>query len=169
MKLAAVPALVAVRLVTFMAESSTARHLVYERLGRLGSVAIQPLERLLDHPVPEVRFYAASALLELGVRRAESLVLEQVRWESPYLCLATHALGKAKVNEVVPVAIAILRTAELSTEHWPEIQCLVATIEAFDEPIPNEIQERIGKVGPSWLHSQWVDQLDRGRQHDRTR
>jgi HEAT repeat protein len=151
------PAQIADRLVALMAGRPDARQLVYERLGRLGSLAIDPLRRLLDHSDPDVRFYAAAALLELGQFGSQSIVLAAVSWHNPNLCMATHALRHAKVTEVVPIAIGILRTEDLTPAHRPAIECLVLVLRSFDEKIPPDVRERLRSVGPDWFVKGWLD------------
>ena len=155
-RVSAIPAQVASRVVKFMASRSDIRHLAYERQGLIGTAAIPSLREQEGHPDPEVRLYAAAALLELGEDDGVATVLQAISFENDLLCVASRALSNAKAVALIPVAIELLRTADLSENNAAQIECLVDAVKALGGTIPEDVKDRLTEVGPAWLQEGWL-------------
>jgi predicted nucleic acid-binding protein len=80
-----------------------ARYLIFERLGRFGSLAAEPLEQLLVRSEDrELRVFTAAALLSLGSRAGVDVLIDAVRAGDPLVCLAVRVLADSGISEAVP-------------------------------------------------------------------
>jgi HEAT repeat protein len=133
-------------------EPEPVKYLVFERLGRFGTLAIVPLERLLqtseDHAT---RVLAAAALLYLGSRVGMPTLLQAVRRSDPYLATAARALGASHVAEALPLIEQVLRETEVTVQTLSLVDCLLDTLKQLGGTPPDELRARFQTAEPSWL------------------
>jgi hypothetical protein len=65
-------------------------------------------------------------------------------------------LSNAKAVALIPVAIELLRTADLSEDNAAQIECLVDAVKALGGTIPEDVKDRLAEVGPAWLQERWL-------------
>jgi HEAT repeat protein len=133
-----------------------AGYLVYERLGRFGSLAIRPLERLLEESMDgEARIFAAAAALMLGSTRGLAMLLDALTTQNPYACVAASALSRAGRVEALPVLYATLQSQELQDTNV--IECMVAAVKHLGGALPNHVRDRLRTIEPKWMSAGWLD------------
>jgi hypothetical protein len=138
------------RVLEAFAEPGPARYLMFERLGRFGSLVLHPLGQLLtrsdDH---ELCVLAAVALLSLGSRAGVEVLLDSVRADDPYVCLVVRVLAQSGIQE----AAARIEEAiyECDVRNTAVIECLVVGIRGLRESLPEGVRARIQRVEPEWL------------------
>jgi hypothetical protein len=133
-----------------LARPGSARYLIFERLGRFGSLIVEPLEQLLvrsdDH---ELRVLTAVALLSLGSRAGLEVVLDAVRADDPLVCVAARVLADTGVDEAQPRIEEAVYQCEIS--NTAVIECLVAALHQFNDHLSEGIIARLQLVEPVWL------------------
>ncbi len=131
---------------------------LFERLGRFGSLAIAPLERLLrESSDRDTRLLAAAALEFLGSRAGESVLLDAVRWGDPYVGLAAMALADARMPSVIPLIEDALRQAPIDHTTQPIINTLLTSLNKLGASVPEDIRDRLRQAEPAWLRKGWAE------------
>lgn len=90
------------RVIDEFAEPGPSRFLIFERLGRFGSLMVDPLEQLLERSGDadqELQVLTAAALLALGSPLGVQVLLREVRPNQPFVCLAARILANAGIAE----------------------------------------------------------------------
>jgi hypothetical protein len=134
------------------AEPGPARYLIFERLGRFGSLVIDPLEQLLwrcGDADPELRVLCAAALMSLGSRAGIGDLLQAVRADDPHVCLAARVLADAQVQEGAAVIEDALYRCDLA--QTAVIECLVVALRRLADPLPGGVRKYLQGVEPAWL------------------
>ena len=134
-----------------------ARYLIFERLGRFGSLAIAPLERILRESNDEdVRTLAAAALAFLGSRTGESILLKAIRWNDLNICIAVTALAEVQVQSAIPLIQEVLRQCPINEATSGTIECLLGGLKTLGAPVPEDIRDRLRRAEPAWLGKAWA-------------
>jgi hypothetical protein len=118
-----------------------ARPFVAERLSRLGSVGVAPLESLLKRADdPEVQLYAAIVLLQLGSTTGMPILLHAVTEGNVEVCLAAVWLARTGLPEA---KAAIQARLDLCTPEDASLAiCLVSALSKLGAPVPNQVRQR---------------------------
>ena len=127
-----------------------ARFAIFERLGRFGSLAVDPLEQLLTRTQDsELQVLASAALLALGSRVGVGVLLEAIRADHEYKCVAARMLSDAMVDEAEPV----LRQAilERRSDDQSALECLVVALRRLSGSLPEDVRVSLNAVEPAWL------------------
>jgi HEAT repeat protein len=138
------------RVLEEFAKPGPARYLIFERLGRFGSMAVDPLEQLLQRSEDrELQVLAAAAVLSLGSEAGVQVLLDAVRADDPLVCVAVRVLANAGVVEAAPRIENAIYHCDLS--RTDVVECLVAGLRRFADPLPDGVRVRIRAVEPAWL------------------
>ncbi len=131
---------------------------LFERLGRFGSLAVTPLERLMrESSDRDTRLLAAAALEFLGSRAGEPLLLDAVRWGDSYVGLAAMALADGRVPSVIPLIEEALRQAPIDSTTQPIINSLLTSLNKLGASVPEDIRDRLRHAEPAWLRKGWAE------------
>ena len=132
---------------------------LFDRLGRFGSLAIAPLEQLLrESSDRDTRMLSAAALEFLGSRAGESVLLDAVRWGDAYVGLAAMALADDRVLSAIPLIEEALRQAPIDSTTQPIINTLLTSLKKLGTSVPEDIRERLQNAEPAWLRKGWAEQ-----------
>jgi hypothetical protein len=140
------------RVVEEFAEPGPSRYLIFERLGRFGSLVVEPLEQLLQRSADadqELRVLTAAALLSLGSRAGVQALLRAVQPGEPLVCLVARVLADAGIVEAAAVIEDSLYQCDLSRTEI--IECLAVALRHFADPLPDGVRARLQAVEPAWL------------------
>ncbi|MFB6842698.1 hypothetical protein [Streptomyces sp. NPDC056361] len=133
-----------------------APHLIVERMGRFGSLAIAPLERLhQDTDDESLQFMTASALLYMGSIIGIPSLLAVVATGNPRLCMAATSLAAAQVSEAAKPIERALMECELSDSKT--LECLSASLRELKHPLSENTRLRLSEVEPEWLRNSLLD------------
>lgn len=128
---------------------SPTRFLVAERLPRLGSAAVVPLERLLkESPDEETRTLASLVLLRLGSRAGVPRLLEAVTDSSEYSGLAANLLAESKVGEVTDRIVTKLRSSDPADIDL--IVSLLNALKACRTDLPPDLLQKFSNPSLPW-------------------
>lgn len=132
------------------AKPGPARYLIFERLGRFGSLVVEPLEQLLVRSDDqELRVLAAAALLSLESRVGVEVLIDSIRADHPQACLAVRVLADSGITEAEPRIERALYQCDLTNTAL--VECLVAGLRRFRDPLPDDVRARLQMVEPAWL------------------
>lgn len=139
------------RVLQEFAKPGPARYLIFERLGRFGSLIVEPLEQLLERSGDdrELRVLAAAALLSFNSRVGVGFLLDAVRPEDPLVCLAAGILAKSKVAEAAPRLHDAIKQCAL--HRTAVLECLTTALWTFTNPLPEDVEEHLRGMEPGWL------------------
>jgi hypothetical protein len=144
------------RVIEEFAKPGPTRNLIFERLGRFGTVAIEPLEQLLwqtdDH---ELKILSAAALLHLGSQAGIRVLFDAVTPDEPLVCIAVHALSEAGVTEAAARIENAIHQSDLS--QTDVLECLVSGLRRLTGSLPTDVQERLRAVKPAWLRDSLIN------------
>jgi hypothetical protein len=125
------------------------RFLVAERLPRLGSVAVGPLERLLKETQDEeTQILASLVLLRLRSRTGVPRLLEAVMDSHEYSGLAANLLAESKVIEVADRIVMKLRSADPT-----DIDLIVSLLNALkvcEVALPSDLRQKFSNPSLAW-------------------
>jgi hypothetical protein len=125
------------------------RFLVAERIHRLGSVCVEPLERLLGTSEdPEARVLAALVLLQLGSHVGVDVLLDAVREQGPDATLAAVWLGKSGVRAVADIVVEQLVSSDF--RDVDRDLSYVGLLERMGRALPVEFVERVRSESAPW-------------------
>jgi HEAT repeat protein len=140
------------QVVNHLADPEPWRYLVLERLPRFGTLTLAPLERLLRESTDQdVRLVAAIGLLGLGSNTPVSIVLDAVRTDEPYLCMAVRVLARQRISAAIPLIEQVLRTYDISQQTQPTISCLLDALQLLGADVSDDFRQRLCSVKPDWL------------------
>lgn len=159
--LSQLPRVIAESLVGRLQEPNAVRYLIYERLDRLGDLAVPALQRvLLESADADARVLAAAALSERGISEGQATLLDAVRWGHPRLSLAVSALTKAGDRSAVPAIEEALRQSQLAVdfaEHTPSVIAdLLEALTRLGAPVPADVRKELKRVEPQWVREAWL-------------
>lgn len=138
------------RVLDEFAKPGPARYLIFERLGRFGSLVVEPLEQLLVRSDDqELRVLTAAALLRLGSRSGVEVLLDSVRADDPQVCLAVRVLADSGTKEAAAKIEAALYQCDLT--NTSVVECLVAGLRLLGDPLSDGVRARLQLVEPAWL------------------
>jgi HEAT repeat protein len=144
------------RVIEELAKPGPARGLIFERLGRFGTVAIEPLEQLLwrsdDH---ELRILCAAALLYLDSKAGVQVLLDAVTPDEPLVCIAVRALSGAGVTEAASRIQNAIHECDLA--QTDVLECLVSALRRLAGTLPADIQARLKAVEPAWFRDSLIN------------
>jgi hypothetical protein len=136
-----------------MLQYKEGRIFVAERVYKLGSVTIKPLEDLFETSQDEdLRTIVAIILLKLGVTTRVDWLLQNISREKDHLCLIANTLAKANLaasQQVIIQAFASTDIGDLNT-----LLCLADAIQILNLELPDatrdatcsELQQRLSTV-----------------------
>ncbi len=155
-ELAACSSAIAERVASAFATDEEARFLIFERLGRFGSLMVAPMERVHQEAGDEgLKLMAASALTYLGSNVGVPSLMGVLKVGNPHLCLAATALSSADVSEAAdPIERALLE-CELSDSET--LVCLVSSLRRLRDSLPESVRLRLAEVEPAWLRDSLLD------------
>lgn len=127
-----------------------ARFLIFERLGRFGSLMIEPMERVYREAGDQnLKLMSASALLYMGSSVGVSSLMAAIVAGNPNLCMAAIALSSAGVSEASePIENALLE-CELSDAK--SLECLVSSLRRLRYSMSESVRLRLSEIEPKWL------------------
>lgn len=149
-ELAACSSEVAASVAAAFEKDQEARHLIFERLGRFGSVIVAPMQRVYQEAVDEeLKLMSASALLYLGSDIGVASLMTALTAGHPRLCTAAISLAAAGVAEAAaPVEQAL---AEVPLSDTKTLECLVSSLRQLGSPLSERTRLRLSGVEPGWL------------------
>ncbi|MFJ1796631.1 hypothetical protein [Kitasatospora griseola] len=155
-ELAACSSAIAAHVAASFEVDEEARFLIFERLGRFGSLMIEPMERVYqqadDH---SLKLMSASALLYLGSKVGVSSLMAAIRPEDPNLYMATISLASAGFSEAAePIESALLECEISDTQ---TLECLVSSLRKLNYPMSDRVRLRLSEVEPKWLRDSLLD------------
>lgn len=128
--------------VNALAQPGPARLFVAERLGQLGSCAVEPLQDLLRHvDDPQVRVLAAAVLTQIGAPSGPQVLQEAVEQGNAEVCLAATWLarsGAIGAGEVIE-----RRLARCSLDQADLIVCLLTALETLGRTVPETLRSSL--------------------------
>jgi hypothetical protein len=140
----------------FIQTDSDNRFIIWDRFLRFspGPFVIDPPKGvLLQAEDPELRAYAASALLILGNRTCVPILLEIISSDKVFLCLAANQLAEAHIAEAGDRMIERLRSLEFTKKnHILGIQCLFVgpAGKKMGRSLPPNLAERFQSAEAPW-------------------
>jgi HEAT repeat protein len=138
------------RVLEEFARPGPARYPIFERLGRFGSLAVDPLEQLLVRSEDrELRVLTAAALLSLGSRAGVEVLLDAVRADDPLVCLAVRVLADSGIGEAVPRIEQAVYQCDL--RKTAILECLIVGLRRFSGQLSEGVRARLLAVEPAWL------------------
>lgn len=130
-------------------ERGPVRFLIAERLHRLGSIVVDPLEELLKETQDnEVQILASLVLLRLGSRSGLPYLLKAITDSHEYSGLAANQLAKNKVIGVPDKIVAKLRSTDSSDINL--IMSLLAALKTFGAELPSDLQRKFTEPSIAW-------------------
>ncbi|WP_406180392.1 hypothetical protein [Streptomyces sp. NBC_01006] len=127
-----------------------ARFLIFERLGRFGSLMVEPLEGVYRKAEDRsLRRMSASALTYLGSHAGVPSLMEAIAVGDPDLCMAAISLSSAGVSEAVGPIEGALLACDLSDTRT--LECLVSSLRRLNHPMAENVRLRLSEVEPNWL------------------
>lgn len=147
--------------VGLLAGEPEGRFLVYERLVRFGSIAVEPLQRILANTTDkEVRVLAGAALLHFGNTIGVPHLLAAIQPGDPYVCLAVRVLSTSGTTEAIGHIERALRSPKLI--NVDDFQCLLNGLHSFGHPVPNDVHDRLSSIQPEWLRKSLLRKPQKG-------
>jgi hypothetical protein len=141
---------IASRVAALFEDDEEARPLVFERLGRFGSLMVEPMERVFRDAADEtLKHKSASALLYLGSDIGASLLLGAVRVGNPYCCMAAISLSAAGIVESAALIDEAIIGCELSDTKT--LECLTSALRSMNHPMSEQALSHLSTVEPAWL------------------
>ncbi|MEV6733074.1 MULTISPECIES: HEAT repeat domain-containing protein [unclassified Streptomyces] len=127
-----------------------ARSLVFERLGRFGSLMVEPLEDVYRKAEDQgLRRMSASALTYLGSDAGVPSLMAALAAGDPDLCMAAITLSSAGVSQAAgPIEEALL-ACDLSDTRT--LECLVSSLRRLNHPMAENVRLRLSGVEPGWM------------------
>jgi hypothetical protein len=127
------------------------RYLVFERLGRFGSVIVRPLEAALSRTDDEEVqvLVGAALLLLLGSTSGVPILRRAVQPQHPYVCLAAKILAEAHDERAGSIIEEALRPCDIANVQV--LECLVAALRRLGRGLPGDVQSRLAQIEPAWL------------------
>ncbi|RSS83978.1 HEAT repeat domain-containing protein [Streptomyces sp. WAC06614] len=155
-ELAACSSIIAGHVASAFEEDEEARFLIFERLGRFGSLMIEPLERVYrEAGEPGLKLMSASALTYLGSYEGISSLLEAIKAGNPNLCMAALSLSAAGVSEAVAPIENVLLECDLSDVQ--ALECLVSSLRRLNHPMSENVRLRLSLIEPKWLRDSLLE------------
>jgi hypothetical protein len=143
------------RVLEEFAKPGPARYLIFERLGRFGSLVVEPLEQLLVRSEDqELQVLTAAALLSLGSRAGVGVLLDAVRVDNPYVCLAVRVLADRGIAEAATRMEEAVYQCDITETAL--VECLVGGLRCLVDPLPDGVLVRLQSVEPAWLRDSLV-------------
>ncbi|MFJ2582666.1 hypothetical protein [Kitasatospora aureofaciens] len=154
--LAACSSVIVERVVASFETDEEARFLIFERLGRFGSLAVDPMERVYRETDNEsVRLMSASALIYMGSAVGVPSLLGVIAAGNPNLCMAATSLSSAGVAEAAePIENALL---ECDISDAKTLECLVSSLRRLKHSMPESVRLRLSEIEPKWLRDSLLD------------
>ncbi|MEV4433279.1 hypothetical protein [Streptomyces sp. NPDC049585] len=149
-ELAVCSSVIAARVATVFETDEEARFLVFERLGRFGSLMIEPMERVYrDAEDQSLKLMSASALTYLGSNIGVPSLMGAIADGNPDLCMAAIALSAAGVSEAAKPIENVLLECDLSDTQT--VECLVSSLRRLKYSMSESARLRLSEIEPKWL------------------
>jgi hypothetical protein len=138
------------RVIEEFEQPGTARFLIFERLGRFGSLILDPLEQLLNRADDrELRVLTAAALLSQGSELGLQDLLATIDPNDELVCVAVRTLSRCGVEEAIPrIEKALIECDVAGTS---TVECLAAALRVLGRPLNHAIRRRLQAIEPEWL------------------
>ncbi|BBB00177.1 hypothetical protein RVR_10525 [Actinacidiphila reveromycinica] len=155
-ELAACSSAIIERVVASFEADEEARFLIFERLGRFGSLAVDPMVRLYREAGDEsVRLMSASALIYMGCPEGVPSLMGALAAGNPHLCMAATSLSSAGVSEAAgPIENALL---ECDISDVKILECLTASLRRLKHPLSESARLLLSGIRPQWLRDSLLD------------
>lgn len=152
--------------------TTTDPYFVAERLVRLGSAVVPPLEGLLTSSdvSPTVKTSAALALLHLGSKSGAPLLMDTLLTDSEYVSLAANYLAMAQVPEAADRIIARLRMYDPERGDVKQADVAASLLRALEKlgaGIPPDLRSRLTASNVPWQVRTAIDPLEEERLRQR--
>jgi len=136
---------------------------VVERLARFGSVARAPLEALLrDTDSQEDRILCSTLLLDIGCQAGVDCLLQTVRHDDDYLCLAANKLARCGIRVAADAIVERLR--QLSDLECDSVNCLLIALHRLGSQVPPDLSRRFSSNSAAWQTRAVMAAIERGDQ-----
>jgi len=136
------------------------RLFVAERLYRLGSVVVAPLEELLDKSDnPEVKILASLVLLQFGSTSGVPCLLDAIVKDCEYACMAANRLAEMGITEASDRIIARLRLCD--PKQVDLVVCLLSALEKLGSELPSDLRNRFATPDVPWQIRTMLDNAKR--------
>ncbi|MCL1465328.1 hypothetical protein [Argonema galeatum] len=130
-----------------------------ERLYRLGSVVVTPLENLLkESDNLETSILASVILLRFGSRAGVSCLLDAIAKDEEYLSLAASSLAAAGIKEASDPMINRLRSCDINN-----IDLAIGLLNALEDlgsEIPSDLRDRLTGEDVPWQIRTYTKRFD---------
>ncbi|MFD4319853.1 hypothetical protein [Streptomyces sp. NPDC058548] len=148
--LAACSSAIAERVAGSFEADEEARHLIFERLGRFGSLMVAPMERVYREAGDErLKLMSASALLHMGNSVGVASLLAAITAGNPNLCMAATSLSSTGVIAAAePIENALL---ECELSDFKTLECLTSSLRRLKRETPERVRLRLSEIEPKWL------------------
>jgi hypothetical protein len=160
-EMAAAARVMAERVVSAFARGGAGQHLIAERLGRFGSLVVEPLRDVLAETSDrDTRILAAVSLLYLGERAGVGELLAALNEGDRWAPAAVRALGDNGVVDATPRIEHLAMTADLGAEeNAPLVSAIVFALRQLGPgALPSAIRKRLEGVNPAWRASGWLSE-----------
>ncbi|MFF0437484.1 hypothetical protein ACFYU9_35370 [Streptomyces sp. NPDC004327] len=144
------------RVASAFATSEEGRFLIFERLGRFGSLMIEPMERVHQEAEDQdLKLMSASALTYLGSKVGVPTLMGAIAAGNPNLCMAAISLSSAGVSEAAnPIEEALLECDLADTR---TVECLVSSLRRLKHAMSESVYLRLREVEPKWLRDSLIN------------
>ncbi|MEV8532140.1 hypothetical protein [Streptomyces sp. NPDC051211] len=146
------------RVAQVAAKDEDARFLVFERIGRFGSLSVAAVERVYrEAEDASLRLMSASVLLEMGNRAGVPDLMAALGDQGDRLWTAALSLSDAGIAEAAgPIEEALLACDLADTRM---LDCLATSLRRLRKPLPERVQERLSCVEPAWFRDSLLGRL----------
>ncbi|MER8181995.1 hypothetical protein [Kitasatospora sp. NPDC094015] len=149
-ELAACSSTIAAQVAASFEGDEEARSLIFERLGRFGSLMLEPMEQVYQRADDQsVKLMSASALLYMGSKVGVPSLMAAIRPGDPNLCMATISLSAAGYSEAAEPIEGALLGCDISDART--LECLASSLRKLNHPMSDRVRIRLSKVEPKWL------------------